>query len=71
MRVHISYTVDVDDDFRREINAFYGRDGIATREDIKNWFYMYGQSMNDDLSMQEAQRAEMARIREDWRDDTS
>lgn len=49
MRVRIAYTVDVDDDFRRAINVHYGKDGLATREDVKRWYESYGDSMNVDL----------------------
>lgn len=59
MRVRISYTVEVDDDFRREINNFYGQEGLASREEVKRWFEQYGESMNDDLSA-------AAQEREDW-----
>jgi hypothetical protein len=52
MRVRISYTVDVDDQFRREINRWYGRPGLASREEVKRWFERNGSSMNDDLSLQ-------------------
>lgn len=50
MKVKISYTVDVDNDFRRRINAYYGKDGLATREEVQQWYYMHGQNMNDDLN---------------------
>ena len=49
MIVKIVYTVEVDDDIRRRIKAHYGEKGLATRKEIQNWFWMYGQSMNDDL----------------------
>lgn len=50
MRVRISYVVDVDDDIRREINEWYGRPGLADRDEIKNWYRSVGHSMDDDLS---------------------
>jgi hypothetical protein len=49
MKVRIEYTVDADDDFRRRINAYHGDSGKASRDDVKGWFYVHGQSMNDDL----------------------
>jgi hypothetical protein len=52
MKVHISYTVEVPDWYRREINRFYGRPGLATRAQVKNWFEAYGSSADDDLAMQ-------------------
>jgi len=42
----------VPDSFRREINRFYGREGLATREQVKDWFEAYGVSMDDDLAAQ-------------------
>ena len=52
MKVRISYTVDVPDWYRREINRFYGKPGLATRQQVKNWFEAYGNSADDDLAMQ-------------------
>ena len=49
MRVRISYTVEVGDDYRRAIRAFYGKDGLATREEVRAWVQRYGDSMDDDL----------------------
>lgn len=49
MKVRIEYTVEVDDDFRRAINAFYGKPGLASRLEVWRWFVAYGQSMNDDM----------------------
>lgn len=51
MKVRVTYTEEVDDDFRRAINVYYGKEGLATREDVKRWFWLHGQSMNDDLQM--------------------
>ena len=51
MRVRIEYTVEISDEIRREINRHYGKDGLATREDIKQWYEDFGDSMNGDLSM--------------------
>lgn len=49
MRVRIEYSLEVTDGFRRAINEYHGEPGLAFREDVKNWFYVHGQSMNDDL----------------------
>lgn len=49
MRVQIRYTVDVDDEARQAINEYYGRPGLATREQVQRWYRTYGESMNDDL----------------------
>lgn len=49
MRVRIAYSVDVGDDYRRAINDFYGKPGLATRQEVKDWLRAYGDSMDDDL----------------------
>lgn len=49
MRVRVAYTVDVSDDYRRAINLFYGKPGLASRDDVKNWLKSYGSSGDDDL----------------------
>lgn len=57
MKVRIAYTVEVDDDFRRAINLHYGEPGLATREDVRDWFAAHGESASDDL-MYELQESE-------------
>ena len=52
MRVRITYTVDVETDFRRAIRNWHGEKGLATRREIQEWFELYGASMNDDLMVQ-------------------
>jgi hypothetical protein len=52
MKVRISYVVEVPDWYRREINRWYGRPGLATRQQVKDWFEAYGNSADDDLAMQ-------------------
>lgn len=52
MKVKICWTQEVSDDFRRHINQYFGKDGLATRKEVKHWFYMHGQMMNDDLADQ-------------------
>jgi hypothetical protein len=49
MKIRISYVVDVDDAFRRAINHYYGRPGLASRQAVKNWFQAYGDSASDDI----------------------
>ena len=51
MKVRVSFTVEVDDSFRREINAWYGRSGLASRDEVRAWYEANGTSMDDDLSM--------------------
>ena len=50
MKVRISYTVEISDDWRRQINEHYGRDGLASREQVKTWYRSFGESMDDELS---------------------
>jgi hypothetical protein len=50
MRVRVTYTVNVTDDYRRAIRAYYGRDGLATRAEVQQWLWSYGNSMDDDLA---------------------
>ena len=50
--------VEVPDWFRREINRFYGREGLATRQQAKDWFESFGNSMDDDLAVQADQHQE-------------
>lgn len=49
MKVRIEYTVEVSDLIRRGINIRRGTDGLATREDVKNFYHLYGMSMEDDV----------------------
>lgn len=58
MKVRISYIVEVDDTLRREIAAYYGNPGLASREDIKRWYEQYGSSEDDNLAMSADQREE-------------
>lgn len=49
MKVLIEYVVTVDDDYRRAINKYYGKPGLATRVEVKDWYRNYGSSMDLDL----------------------
>jgi hypothetical protein len=49
MKVRISYVVNVTEEARRGMRRFYGRDGMATREEIQQWYREFGASMDDDL----------------------
>ena len=49
MKVRVEYTTEVSDDYRRAINIFYGKPGLATREEVKRWIQAYGTSGDDDL----------------------
>jgi hypothetical protein len=49
MKVRIDYTEEVPDRFRRAINFYHGQDGLATRQEVRDWFKEYGRSMDDDI----------------------
>lgn len=49
MRVRISYTIEIDDDRRRSINEHYGRPGLATRNEVQDWYENNGSSKDLDL----------------------
>jgi hypothetical protein len=49
MKVRVSYLVQVDNDIRRQINAFYGRPGLASRAQVQAWYEAKGRTMDDDL----------------------
>lgn len=68
MKVRISYTVDMDDDIRRSINAHYGDPGLATRERVKAWFESNGVSSIDDLAYDAQLREEADEADEDFPD---
>lgn len=51
MKVRVAYTEDVSDDFRRAIRRYHGETGLATRKEVQDWFYLYGQSENDSITM--------------------
>jgi len=49
MKVKVSYTVDVSDDYRRAINLHYGKPGLATREQVRRWLETHGSADDDNL----------------------
>lgn len=50
MKVRIAYTVEVDDQYRRAIRQYYGKEGLATRDEVVHWHRLRGESMDDDLA---------------------
>jgi hypothetical protein len=48
MKVRVTYTVEVSDELRRAIRAYYGQEGLATRQEVQEWYEHYGDSNNDD-----------------------
>lgn len=49
MRVRVQYTVDASDEYRRAIRHFYGKTGMATREEVVDWLKDYGSSEDDNI----------------------
>jgi hypothetical protein len=49
MKVRVCYTVHVTDEYRRAICRFYGENRKATRKEVVQWFWTYGQGVDDDL----------------------
>jgi hypothetical protein len=49
MKIRVCYTVNVNKDYRRAINAYYGREGLATREEVVQFCKLNGQTLDDDL----------------------
>lgn len=47
----MSYVVNVDDKFRRALNAYYGLPGLASRASVQSWYESHGSSMDDEISM--------------------
>lgn len=43
MKVRVCFTIDIDDDSRRVISNYYGREGLASREQVRSWFTSYGE----------------------------
>lgn len=41
-------TVEVDDKLRRAIRYYYGKPGLATREEVRMWREQYGTSVDLD-----------------------
>lgn len=50
MKVRIAYTLEVSDTIRREINRWYGRPGLATRQEVVAWYRSNGDFMDLDLT---------------------
>jgi hypothetical protein len=46
-KININYTVTVSNRYRRAVNAWYGKLGLATDRQLKNWFKTYGESCDD------------------------
>jgi hypothetical protein len=51
VKVRVAYTVGVDDSYRRAIVHYGGDESrrLATREEVRSWFRMHGETMDDVL----------------------
>lgn len=49
MKVRVTYVVKVPDRFRAAINHYYGKPGLASRQDIKTFYEQNGGSILDDV----------------------
>ncbi len=49
MKVRISYTVDVDDEYRAALALHRGYKNLATRQQVASHHQQHGESMDDDL----------------------
>jgi hypothetical protein len=49
MKVRVQYTVEVSDEYRTAINQYHGLEGKATRKDVRDFLYLHGVSMDDDI----------------------
>lgn len=58
MKVRVCYTTEVNDDYRRAINLYYGKEGLATRAEVKHWLEKYGASEDDNLMYELQERTQ-------------
>jgi hypothetical protein len=49
MKVRIDYSIEATDYLRRAIRNHYGLEGLATREEIKDWFRLHGEAETDTI----------------------
>ena len=49
MKVRICFTVDVDERFRRALRQRTGQDGLASREEVRQWYEQNASSVDDDM----------------------
>lgn len=49
MKVKIEYTTEVSDEFRRAINMQFGRPGLASREQVREWVMNHGTERDESL----------------------
>lgn len=52
MKIRIAYTINVPDEIRRAINAWYGDAGLADRGRVQRWYEQNGKSMDQNIAEQ-------------------
>ena len=50
MKIQVMYTVDVSEETRRAMRTSHGETGMATREEVKAWFELNGNTMDEELA---------------------
>lgn len=55
MRVRVSYTIEATDEYRRAIRFHFGREGYATRTEVREWLELHGSQDDDDILYELAQ----------------
>ena len=66
MKIRISYTVEIDDEFRRAIAFRLGDERKATIEQVRAWFEDNGRSCDDDLLSEYRERSLEGRTKRRW-----
>lgn len=49
MKIRVSYSVEIDNRYRRAVNHFLGLKGMATRDEVKEWLRQNGGALDDDI----------------------
>jgi hypothetical protein len=49
VQIQIVYTVEIPDEFLREINRHYQRQGRASRSEARQWYIDHGTSLDSEL----------------------
>lgn len=68
MKVRIEFTVDVPDEYRRVLNAHFERPGLASRQQVKDWYRGMGEDNGDALMGDMLRMEEEAADRAHWRE---
>jgi hypothetical protein len=62
MKVRVTFTGWASEELRRAIRHYYGEEGMATREEVRDWWKKQAHSVDDDilfdLSLHDAEAAD-------------